>query len=345
MLAIDYEAEQGPTIAVRLQELFGLTTHPSIATGAVPLMLELLSPAHRPVQVTRDLPGFWRGSYAAVRSDLRNCRAEARGRASPGAPATIALAPAAPRLSQSMDGRKPEHSCNLARWSAPVCLVVDREHGSGRRLEMVGASRSSRARLPHGRDVSQRLRELAGERISFTEVLSWRIGTSQSSRRAARAWSDKSGHPATSALRRNITRSRHCLTGLGKGQRVNAGGNQAVGRARAVSADVVSASGASDSAMACSVRLRRARSAIAPRSNETWSGVSIRSAKSCRYPPVRSAPPADAPLRRRPRVRRPEYGRARQCRGRIHNRTGRWTSTKLPWPRLRATRSGKATQA
>jgi len=71
MLAIDYEAEQGPTIAVRLQELFGLTTHPSVAKGAVPLVLELLSPAHRPVQVTRDLPGFWRGSYAAVRSDLR----------------------------------------------------------------------------------------------------------------------------------------------------------------------------------------------------------------------------------------------------------------------------------
>ena len=71
MLAIDYEAEQGPTIAVRLQELFGLNTHPSIAGGAVPLVLELLSPAQRPVQVTRDLPGFWRGSYAAVRSDLR----------------------------------------------------------------------------------------------------------------------------------------------------------------------------------------------------------------------------------------------------------------------------------
>jgi ATP-dependent helicase HrpB len=71
MLAIDYEAEQGPTIAVRLQELFGLNSHPSIANGAVPLVLELLSPAQRPVQVTRDLPGFWRGSYAAVRSDLR----------------------------------------------------------------------------------------------------------------------------------------------------------------------------------------------------------------------------------------------------------------------------------
>jgi len=70
-LPIDYEAEQGPTIAVRLQELFGLSVHPSIAKGKIPLVLELLSPAHRPVQVTRDLPGFWRGSYAAVRSDLR----------------------------------------------------------------------------------------------------------------------------------------------------------------------------------------------------------------------------------------------------------------------------------
>jgi len=71
VLAIDYEAEQGPTIAVRLQELFGLNTHPSIAAGKVPLVLELLSPAQRPVQVTRDLPGFWRGSYSAVRSDMR----------------------------------------------------------------------------------------------------------------------------------------------------------------------------------------------------------------------------------------------------------------------------------
>ncbi|HAP49243.1 MAG TPA: ATP-dependent helicase HrpB [Afipia sp.] len=70
-LPIDYEAEQGPTIAVRLQELFGLNVHPSVAKGKIPLRLELLSPAHRPVQVTRDLPGFWRGSYAAVRSDLR----------------------------------------------------------------------------------------------------------------------------------------------------------------------------------------------------------------------------------------------------------------------------------
>ena len=69
--AIDYEAEGGPKIAIRVQELFGLDRHPTIAGGKVPLVIELLSPAHRPVQTTRDLPGFWRGSYAAVRSEMR----------------------------------------------------------------------------------------------------------------------------------------------------------------------------------------------------------------------------------------------------------------------------------
>jgi ATP-dependent helicase HrpB len=68
---IDYEAEGGPSIALRVQELFGLNEHPAIAAGRVPLTLHLLSPAHRPIQITRDLPGFWRGSWAAVRSDLR----------------------------------------------------------------------------------------------------------------------------------------------------------------------------------------------------------------------------------------------------------------------------------
>jgi len=68
---IDYEAEGGPKIAIRVQELFGLDRHPTIAGGKVPLLIELLSPAHRPVQMTRDLPGFWRGSYAAVRTEMR----------------------------------------------------------------------------------------------------------------------------------------------------------------------------------------------------------------------------------------------------------------------------------
>ncbi len=68
---IDYEAEGGPSIAIKLQELFGIASHPSIAGGRVPLVIELLSPAQRPVQVTRDLPGFWRGSYAAVKSEMK----------------------------------------------------------------------------------------------------------------------------------------------------------------------------------------------------------------------------------------------------------------------------------
>jgi ATP-dependent helicase HrpB len=68
---IDYEAEEGPKLSIRVQELFGLDRHPAIAGGRVPLVIELLSPAHRPVQVTRDLPGFWRGSYAAVKAEMK----------------------------------------------------------------------------------------------------------------------------------------------------------------------------------------------------------------------------------------------------------------------------------
>jgi ATP-dependent helicase HrpB len=70
-IAIDYGAEEGPKLSIRVQELFGLDRHPAIAGGRVPLVIELLSPAHRPVQVTRDLPGFWRGSYAAVKADMK----------------------------------------------------------------------------------------------------------------------------------------------------------------------------------------------------------------------------------------------------------------------------------
>ncbi len=68
---IDYEAEEGPKLSIRVQELFGLAKHPAIAGGRVPLVIELLSPAHRPVQVTRDLPGFWRGSYADVKTEMK----------------------------------------------------------------------------------------------------------------------------------------------------------------------------------------------------------------------------------------------------------------------------------
>ena len=68
---IDYAAEEGPKLSIRVQELFGLGRHPAIAEGRVPLVVELLSPAQRPVQVTRDLPGFWRGSYAAVKAEMK----------------------------------------------------------------------------------------------------------------------------------------------------------------------------------------------------------------------------------------------------------------------------------
>lgn len=68
---IDYEGEGAPILAIRVQELFGLTVHPAIANGRLPLTLHLLSPAHRPIQITRDLPGFWAGSWGDVRADMR----------------------------------------------------------------------------------------------------------------------------------------------------------------------------------------------------------------------------------------------------------------------------------
>ncbi|WP_372571748.1 ATP-dependent helicase HrpB [Ruegeria jejuensis] len=67
-LAIEYGPD-GPEISVRLQEMFGVTRHPE--SGGVPLKVTLLSPAQRPIQITRDLPGFWAGSYAEVRKDMR----------------------------------------------------------------------------------------------------------------------------------------------------------------------------------------------------------------------------------------------------------------------------------
>ncbi|HXF88594.1 MAG TPA: ATP-dependent helicase HrpB [Xanthobacteraceae bacterium] len=68
---IDYAAPDGPKLSIRVQELFGLDRHPCVASGKIPLVVELLSPANRPVQVTRDLPGFWRGSYAAVKAEMK----------------------------------------------------------------------------------------------------------------------------------------------------------------------------------------------------------------------------------------------------------------------------------
>ena len=67
---VDYSGE-APQIAVKLQEMFGLERHPVVGPGRVPLRITLLSPAGRPVQVTTDLPGFWRGAYGDVRKDMR----------------------------------------------------------------------------------------------------------------------------------------------------------------------------------------------------------------------------------------------------------------------------------
>lgn len=69
--AIDYSADGGPRVDIRVQELFGVTTHPSVMAGRVPLTLALLSPARRPIQMTKDLPGFWTGSWKDVRSEMR----------------------------------------------------------------------------------------------------------------------------------------------------------------------------------------------------------------------------------------------------------------------------------
>ena len=70
-IAIRYHEDNPPALAVRMQEMFGEATTPSIADGRVPLVLELLSPAHRPLQITRDLGAFWAGSYRDVQKEMK----------------------------------------------------------------------------------------------------------------------------------------------------------------------------------------------------------------------------------------------------------------------------------
>jgi ATP-dependent helicase HrpB len=70
-IRIDYQGDDAPAVAVRLQEVFGLAATPRLGRTRVPITFRLLSPAQRPVQVTRDLESFWRGTYAEVRKDLR----------------------------------------------------------------------------------------------------------------------------------------------------------------------------------------------------------------------------------------------------------------------------------
>lgn len=70
-VAIDYVSDQAPMISARVQDFYGLTRHPAIADGQVPLTVSLLSPAQRPVAVTKDLPGFWTGGYIDMRKDMK----------------------------------------------------------------------------------------------------------------------------------------------------------------------------------------------------------------------------------------------------------------------------------
>jgi ATP-dependent helicase HrpB len=68
---IDYAAPGGPTVEVRAQALYGLAEHPTVGGGRVPLTLAITSPAHRPIQTTKDLPAFWRGSWREVAKEMR----------------------------------------------------------------------------------------------------------------------------------------------------------------------------------------------------------------------------------------------------------------------------------
>jgi ATP-dependent helicase HrpB len=68
---IDFGAEGGPQVSLRVQELFGLAEHPTVGVPPVPLVLALTSPAHRPIQLTRDLPGFWAGSWRDVQREMK----------------------------------------------------------------------------------------------------------------------------------------------------------------------------------------------------------------------------------------------------------------------------------
>jgi ATP-dependent helicase HrpB len=71
VIRIDYQDELAPSVSVRLQEVFGQPTTPRVGGGTVPVTFKLLSPAQRPVQITRDLAGFWSSSYSEVRKDMR----------------------------------------------------------------------------------------------------------------------------------------------------------------------------------------------------------------------------------------------------------------------------------
>jgi ATP-dependent helicase HrpB len=95
--AIDYSATAGPTVELRVQALYGLDAHPVVGRDAIPLVLSLTSPAGRPIQTTRDLPGFWRGSWRDVAKDMR--------------------------------GRYPRHHWPDAPWEAQASLATKKRQG------------------------------------------------------------------------------------------------------------------------------------------------------------------------------------------------------------------------
>ena len=70
-VTLDYGSGEQPVLAVKLQEMFGLADTPQIAAGRVKILIHLLSPARRPVQITQDLKGFWNGAYQQVKKDLK----------------------------------------------------------------------------------------------------------------------------------------------------------------------------------------------------------------------------------------------------------------------------------
>ncbi|MFM7084116.1 MAG: ATP-dependent helicase HrpB [Hyphomicrobium sp.] len=69
--SIDYEDPQSPTVSLRVQEVYGVKINPSLGSGQIPLTLNLLSPAHRPLQITRDLQSFWKGAWSSVKSEMK----------------------------------------------------------------------------------------------------------------------------------------------------------------------------------------------------------------------------------------------------------------------------------
>lgn len=95
--AIDYSATAGPTVELRVQALYGLDAHPAVGRDAIALVLSLTSPAGRPIQTTRDLPGFWRGSWRDVAKDMR--------------------------------GRYPRHHWPDAPWEAAASLATKKRQG------------------------------------------------------------------------------------------------------------------------------------------------------------------------------------------------------------------------